>query len=235
MHRGLHEALVGPEGDVPTKPLDRDDRELACDLLGLRPEQRQGRLPIDPPRVKGDEPKPNDAEIAAFQFGFIAGEIEQLERYAIEELIDRDEEDQVATAMGVGVGIDPTTRLIRRYQSEARRQMDIALSELKALQELGGQDDSDEPAPDACDPPVTTGSDPEPAAPATHSQPPPAGVSRAATGKYDPHHPLGVLQPIPGLDTPIESVVPPTGRPASRPEVRAERAANAGQPPTNSR
>src|SRR5262249_36529934 len=42
-------ALVrGTDGDGPQRPLDEEDRRLACDVLGLAPELRRGRTPLDP-------------------------------------------------------------------------------------------------------------------------------------------------------------------------------------------
>jgi hypothetical protein len=134
MWRGLARALVGPDGDAPTRPLNEKNRDLAACLMGLRPEELQGQHPLDPPRPKGPDSQPGDAEIAAFQAALVARETAQLEKYGLEELVDRDEEDRVATAMGVGVGVDRTTRLIRRYLATAKFEMDRHMMDLLTLQ-----------------------------------------------------------------------------------------------------
>src|SRR4051794_13029358 len=56
--RLLREAVGGGEGAM--QPLDEERRGLAFDLLGLRPEQRQGRTALDPPAGEDTEPGPGE-------------------------------------------------------------------------------------------------------------------------------------------------------------------------------
>jgi hypothetical protein len=135
--RTLAEA-VGNAVDGTPRPLDDDNRRLACDLLGLGLEQRQGRTPLDPPDgvVSDDD--------AAHQAALIAAQIAELERLKAEALVELDELDRAAAELGFGPGVDPTLRLIRRYETDASRRMRQAKEELRRVQ---GEALEREPAP----------------------------------------------------------------------------------------
>jgi hypothetical protein len=200
---------------VPTKPLDEDNRELACDLLGLAPEQRQGRIPVDPPLADGADGSAGvtqtDAEIAAFQAALVAAEIARLESYRNEDLAPRDEEDQIASAIGASVGTDRKSRLIHRYLTAAKREMDFAYWQLCELISIPTRERQEEnfrqamaafeardkqaksaapqakpqPKPQPQAPPAPKPA-PTPAAPAAASPPPPANGKPAAPAAKKP-------------------------------------------------
>jgi hypothetical protein len=125
--RVLADALRGLDGGVPTVALDEEGRRMACDLLGLAPERRLARTPFDPPAGSG-----GDAETAAHQAALIDRQIARLEQLRAER-VDLDEIEQAAAELGCGTGVDPTLRLIRRYESEGHRRMRQAMDELRRL------------------------------------------------------------------------------------------------------
>jgi hypothetical protein len=242
MFRGLQGALTGPDGTVPTKPLDEDNRELACDLLGLAPEQRQGRLPIDPPLADGA--RPTDAEVAAFQAALVAAEIARLESYKNEDLAPRDEEDQISSAIGAGVGTDRTSRLIRRYLTAAKREMDLAYWQLCELISIPTRERQEENFRQAMAAFEARDKQAKPAAPQTKPQPKP---QTAPAPKQAPPPPAAAAPPPPAngkVASPAAKKPAPDDRRAPSPLLRlmpvwdhltgrtSARAACRGNPPS---
>jgi hypothetical protein len=126
--RILRDAVAG-EGTP--RPLNDEERSLAFDLLGLRPEQRQGRSVLDLPAGTGGD----DGRIAAHQAAVIAGQIDRLEGFQEGGLRWEDEVEQIHVRHGVGeLAHDRQLRLAVRYRDAARREMYQAWDDLKQLQ-----------------------------------------------------------------------------------------------------
>jgi hypothetical protein len=134
--RLLKETVGGSEGGAAARPLDEEQRGLAFDLLGLRPEQRQGRTALDPDPPAGGaaEPGPNPGEVAAHQAMLIAGEIDRLEGLQDAALREEDEISREHARGGVGP-VDAELRLVNRYRAMAMREMRLAWAELKRMQD----------------------------------------------------------------------------------------------------
>jgi hypothetical protein len=123
-----------PAAPAPA-PLDETGRRRAFDLLGLSEERRQACTPLDlPGGGTGSE-----AEVAAHQDALIAGKIAELEALTDPEQVALDESIRIATVHSCGPGVDTQTRLIRRYETEARRARDRALENLAQLQETAAR------------------------------------------------------------------------------------------------
>jgi hypothetical protein len=120
---------AGPGGASP-RPLDETGRRRAGDLLGLSAESRVAPSQLDLPCGAG-----SDAELARFQQALIAGQITELEALTNEDRVALDESIRIDTMNGVNLTVDDATRLIRRYESEARRVQERAYQHLKALQD----------------------------------------------------------------------------------------------------
>ena len=129
--RVLKELICGVDGNGPLRPLDEDKRGLAFDVLGVAPELRLGRTPLDLPA--GPE-STGDSDLAAHQARVIHEQIVRLERFKTEDLAEVDAIDHDASALGRETKPDPTVRLIRRYKTAAQREMDKAQAELERLQ-----------------------------------------------------------------------------------------------------
>jgi hypothetical protein len=127
----LGKPAAGAGGDGPApQALDEDQRRQACDLLGIPLERRDVRTPLDPPEGTGSGAAP-----AAHQAAFVQNEIAGLERLLVEELAHLDTMEKTFAAER-RVGTTPRElRLIRRYQSEARRDYDRWLAALREDQE----------------------------------------------------------------------------------------------------
>jgi hypothetical protein len=112
------------------RPLDEVGRRRAGDLLGLSAEQRLGRTALDLPGGGG-----SDAELAAHQRGLIATQIAIFDRLTGPDRVALDESIRVDTMNGVNLTVDDKTRLIRRYETEARRVKERALARLQQLKD----------------------------------------------------------------------------------------------------
>jgi hypothetical protein len=130
----------GPGGEGP-RPLDEAGRRRGFDLLGLDPEERLGITPLDLPFGTPAA----DAALAAHQADVIARELADLDRLTSERYVEFDEQNRLETELGNFFGIDDTTRLIRRYRSEARGRRNRALKELQRMQEAAEELALDEP------------------------------------------------------------------------------------------
>jgi hypothetical protein len=119
-----------PAEDSP-RPLDATGRRRAFDLLGLSAERRLGSTPLDP--FGGSD---SEAAVAAHQEALIAREVAALEALVCEERVANDESIRIATSNGTNSTVDHQTRLIRRYETEARRVKDRAYEKLQRLKEL---------------------------------------------------------------------------------------------------
>jgi hypothetical protein len=118
--------------EATRQPLDEAGRRQACDLLGVRAEDRAGNHTVlDLPA--GFTGERTDAALMAHQAAVIAAEVKRLETIRA-GLRAVDVEDREATATGMGVGIAPSLRLIRRYYKEAKQEMEESLVTLRALQ-----------------------------------------------------------------------------------------------------
>jgi hypothetical protein len=207
----------GPAGE-PARPLDSVGLERGFDLLGLEPEERQGVTPLDLPEGRTGD----DAALAAHQAAVFAEQLAELDRLTSERHVALDQQDRLEAMLGNFPGIDETTRLIRRYRSEATRRRDCNLAELRRL-----QDEADEFGDDAWDDAFarTTSaylprSSPCPSSPT----PPVAGASAAAVPVAQP--PQEAAQPpVPAADAAAE--LTPT---ASRVETPANSQAGESSP-----
>jgi hypothetical protein len=126
--------LAGRVGETPAggspRPLDETGRRRAADLLGLSAEARVGPCLLDLPCGAGSE-----AEVAAHQRTLIAAQIAALEPLTSAARVALDESIRIDTMNGVNLTVDDATRLIRRYESEARRVKERAYQNLKTLQD----------------------------------------------------------------------------------------------------
>jgi hypothetical protein len=141
--RVLADALRNPDGmpqdhsdgqAVALAPLDQTNRDRVCDLLGIQPEHRKARTPLDLPGGSRTA-----AELAAHQAAVIAGEIGKLERLQIEQLAGQEAREKSAALEGRATRISPELRLMRRYQAAAQRDYDQWIGELRAEQERAKQ------------------------------------------------------------------------------------------------
>ncbi len=117
-------------GESP-RPLDALGRRRAGDLLGLSAERRLGLTPLDPPGGSASE-----AEVAAHQGALIATLIAALETLTSAEMVALDESIRVDTMNGIHLTIDDQIRLIRRYETEARRVKERAFVKFQELKDI---------------------------------------------------------------------------------------------------
>ena len=127
--RDLAGRVRGTSATDALRPLDENGRRRAFDLLGLSEDRRVGSTPLDPPGGAT-----SDAAVAAHQDALIAARIVELEAMVSDDRVAHDESVRVDTVNGAAGGIDDQTRLIRRYESEARRVKKEAHANLKRLQ-----------------------------------------------------------------------------------------------------
>jgi hypothetical protein len=132
--RDLARQVRGTLSEDPPRPLDETGRRRACDLLGLSAERRLGATPLDPPGGAASE-----AAVIAHQDALIAAQILDLEALTSDEMAALDESMRVATVLGSAPGIDAQSRLIRRYETEARRVKERALENLARLKEAAAR------------------------------------------------------------------------------------------------
>lgn len=121
---GLWEGLAKALESQPD--WDEEQRKLASDLLGVRPELRSAKAPLPP---AGDT-----AALAALA----AKEIERL-RKDVEERLEQDNESaQFYTLAGMPVEPDALTKLLERYRKGFRNEYDRALAELLRVRGAAG-------------------------------------------------------------------------------------------------
>jgi hypothetical protein len=99
-----------------------DQRGMALDLLGIAPEFRDGRTPLDPPAPTNP--------LAARRL-VIESELAGLIALADGPLQVLDEEDRIAAEAGVGVESDPGVKAHRRHLDACRRRLDFCMLQLK--------------------------------------------------------------------------------------------------------
>ncbi len=128
--RDLAGHVRGTAAGGSPRPLDEVGRRRAGDLLGLSAERRLGRTPLDPLGGAGSE-----ADVAAHQDALIAKQIAALEALADADRIALDESIRVDTMNGVHPMVDQQVRLIRRYETEARRVKERAFAKLQQLKD----------------------------------------------------------------------------------------------------
>ena len=119
-----------PAGGSP-RPLDELGRRRAGDLLGLSAERRLGSYPARPPRWGRLGGRGGRASAA-----LIATQIAALEALTGEERVALDESIRVDTMNGTNLTIDDQIRLIRRYETEARRVKERAFAKLQELKDI---------------------------------------------------------------------------------------------------
>jgi hypothetical protein len=127
--RDLAGQVRGTAGESP-RPLDEQGRRRAFDLLGLSEDRRVVCTPLDPPSGAG-----SDAAVAAHQDALITTQIAALDAHLSDGKVELDESNRLATIEGASPGVDNQTRLIRRYETEARRVKERAYANLKRLQQ----------------------------------------------------------------------------------------------------
>jgi len=118
-------------------PLDEAGRQRMGDLLGLSAEGRLVENPLDLPAGQGAESEDDSRRaLGTHHATLIADQIALLDAEAAGGLLEIDAEDRADAEAGNGPGIDRMIRLIRRYESEARKRKDKAMAELRELQKL---------------------------------------------------------------------------------------------------
>ena len=93
--RGLAEAQRGPSPDAPPRPLGPNERQRGLNLLGVDPDCREGRTPLDPPSTAGGTgPSPRGTRVAAHQAALIANQVAALTDLRDGGLVTLDAEDR---------------------------------------------------------------------------------------------------------------------------------------------
>ena len=128
--RDLAGRVRGTAAGGSPQPLDEKGRQRAFDLLGLSEDRRLGSTPLDLPGGAG-----SDAAVAAHQDAVLSEQIAELETMVGDDQVALDESIRIATVNGAAPGIDNETRLIRRYETEARRVKEKAYTNFQRLKE----------------------------------------------------------------------------------------------------
>jgi hypothetical protein len=153
-------------------------RSLALDLLGVPPELREGRTPVD----ARESVAPADAR--DFRLGVVDQQIARLTQRKEEFLDPLDADERAIAEAGIGAELTPALQRLHRYESACWRRF------AKALNYFADRDRKRQPAE-------------APRAPEPRPTPPPAPktapVPRPAPVPHDYDRPVAVTRPQPVL------------------------------------
>jgi hypothetical protein len=140
-------------------------RSLALDLLGVPPELREGRTPVD----ARESVSPDDAR--AFRLGVVDHQIARLTQRKDEIIDPLDADERAIAEAGIGAEMTPALQRLHRYESACSRRF------AKALKYFTDRDRKRKPAPGE----ATQALEPRP------TPPPAAAPVRGPRPVPDPH------------------------------------------------
>jgi hypothetical protein len=108
-------------------PWNESQRTLALDLLGIAPELRDGRAPIDPPEE-------SSADVGPFQQALAEDEIEAFHHLRASGLDDLDDHDRALAESGLSADFSRPLQNLYRYEARANHTFHWALSRFHAAE-----------------------------------------------------------------------------------------------------
>jgi len=162
-------------------------RGRALDLLGIPPEDRAGRTPLDPPE---------GVDVARHLRAVVAGAAGRLRSRKASALDDLDARERDAAALGVGLEGDPELARLRRAERSHERSLQWYLSRFKKTR------------PGSYHPPDPIRR-PEPAAMPRFAAPPPALPEQPAAGEMAAAMRSLNSSPVPETTSPEGKIMPP--------------------------